>query len=57
VRFKFTKAGGNRSEEDTNKLLQVIGAKEEDTPLLKFWMQGLSLQYRNHILTTSKSSR
>ncbi|XP_048762445.1 folliculin-like isoform X2 [Ostrea edulis] len=57
VRFKFTKAGGNRSEEDTNKLLQVIGAKEEDTPLLKFWMQGLSLQYRNHILTTSKSAR
>ncbi|XP_061175191.1 folliculin-like [Saccostrea echinata] len=57
VRFKFTKAGGSRSEEDTKKLLQVIGAKEEDTPLLKFWMQGLSLQYRNHILTTSKSSR
>lgn len=57
VRFKFTKAGGNRTAEDTKKLMQVIGAKEEDTPLLKFWMQGLSLQYRQHILTASKSSR
>ncbi|XP_014783821.1 folliculin [Octopus bimaculoides] len=53
VLFKFTKAGGSRSEDDMKKLLQVVGAKEEDKQLLKFWMTGLSVQYRNHILSTS----
>lgn len=53
VLFKFTKAGGCRSDEDTKKLLQVVGAKDEDKQLLKFWMTGLSVQYRNHILSTS----
>jgi len=53
VLFKFTKAGGNRSEEDTRKLLQVVGAREEDKLLLKFWMTGLSVQYRTHILASS----
>jgi len=53
VLFKFTKAGGNRSEEDTKKLLQVVGAREEDKQLLKFWMTGLSVQYRTHILSSS----
>ncbi|ESP01392.1 hypothetical protein LOTGIDRAFT_186179 [Lottia gigantea] len=51
VVFKFTKAGGNRSKEDTEKLLQVMGAKGEEQ-LLKFWMTGLSAQYRNHILSS-----
>ncbi|KAJ8318589.1 hypothetical protein KUTeg_003680 [Tegillarca granosa] len=55
VLFKFTKAGGGRSEEDTKKLLLVAGAQEEDKQLLKFWMTGLSVQYRTHILSTSKS--
>ncbi|KAK3089739.1 hypothetical protein FSP39_006103 [Pinctada imbricata] len=55
VLFKFTKAGGSRTEEDTKKLLQVVGANPEDTPILKFWMEGLSVQYRNHIFTASKS--
>ena len=54
VLFKFTKAGGGRSEDETQKLLQVVGAKEEDKPLLKFWMTGLSVQYRTHILASSK---
>ncbi|KAK7500901.1 hypothetical protein BaRGS_00007781 [Batillaria attramentaria] len=54
VLFKFTKAGGGRSEDETHKLLQVVGAKEEDKPLLKFWMTGLSVQYRTHILASSK---
>ncbi|KAK7111903.1 folliculin-like [Littorina saxatilis] len=54
VLFKFTKAGGGRSEDETLKLLQVVGAREEDKPLLKFWMTGLSVQYRTHILASSK---
>ncbi|CAL1546523.1 unnamed protein product [Lymnaea stagnalis] len=53
VLFKFTKAGGNRSEEDTKKLLQIVGARDEDKQLLKFWMTGLSVQYRTHILSSS----
>ncbi|BFZ03878.1 hypothetical protein BsWGS_06917 [Bradybaena similaris] len=53
VLFKFTKAGGNRSDDDTRKLLQIVGAREEDKLLLKFWMTGLSVQYKNHIRTSS----
>ena len=53
VLFKFTKAGGSRSEEDTRKLLQVVGAQEEDRMVLKFWMTGLSVQYRNHMLSSA----
>lgn len=55
VLYKFTKVGGSISEVDTRSLLQVVGAQEEDKQLLKFWTSGLSVQYRNHILTTSKS--
>ena len=51
--FKFTKAGGNRSEEDTKKLMQVVGAKDEDMGVLKYWMTGLSVQYRNHTLSSA----
>ena len=55
VLFKFTKAGGNRSEEDARRLLQVVGAHEEDKAVLKFWMTGLSVQYRNHMLSSAMS--
>jgi folliculin len=55
VLFKFTKAGGNRSEDDTKKLLRVVGAKDEDDVILKFWMTGLSVQYRNHMLSSAMS--
>ncbi|KAK3612240.1 hypothetical protein CHS0354_039522 [Potamilus streckersoni] len=57
VLFKFTKAGGSRSEEDAKKLLLVVGAQEADKQLLKFWITGLSVQYRHHILTSSKSQQ
>jgi folliculin len=53
VLFKFTKAGGNRSDDDTKRLLQIVGAREEDKLLLKFWMTGLSVQYKTHILASS----
>lgn len=53
VLFKFTKAAGQRSEEDTKKLLQVLKAQEEDKQVLKFWMTGLSVQYRTHMLSAS----
>ena len=56
VLFKFTKAGGNRSEDDTRKLLQVVGAQNEDKSVLKFWMTGLSVQYRNHMLSSAIQS-
>ncbi|XP_067928599.1 folliculin-like [Watersipora subatra] len=54
VLFTFTKAGGSRSEDDTKKLLQVFGASDEDKKALKFWMTGLSAQYKNHMRQTSK---
>ena len=54
--FKFTKAGGRRTEEDTKQLLMVIGAQAQDKPLLEFWKSGLSLQYRNHMLSSSSAS-
>ncbi|XP_055955020.1 folliculin [Patella vulgata] len=42
VVFKFTKAGGNRSKEDTEKLLQVMGAKGEEQLCLieEHWSDG-----------------
>lgn len=52
VLFKFTRAGGNRSEEDTRGLLRVVGA-EEDKQLLKFWREGLSSQYKKHMFTSN----
>ncbi|XP_064634567.1 folliculin-like [Lineus longissimus] len=55
VLFMFTKAGGSRSDEDNKKMLKVLGAQEEDKRVLKFWMTGLSVQYRNHMLSASKS--
>ena len=55
VLFKFTKAGGNRSEEDTRKLYQIVGALPEDKPVLKFWMTGLSVQYKTHMFTVSQT--
>ena len=51
--FKFTKAGGGRSEEDTQNLLKIVGARDEDKPLLSYWMRGLSDQYKKHILSSS----
>ena len=56
VLFRFTKAGGSRSEEDTRRLLQVVGAEGEDKAVLKFWMTGLSVQYRNHMLSSAISN-
>lgn len=53
VLFTFTKAGGNRSELETRKLLLTCGAGEEDQQALKYWMNGLSLQYRNHMLAAA----
>ena len=53
VLFKFTKAGGNRTDEDTRKLLQVVGVATEDKAVLQFWMTGLSVQYRNHMLSSA----
>lgn len=46
VLYKYTKVGGNRLKEDA-KLLNVIGAKEEDRTVLEFWMKGLSLQHQS----------
>lgn len=54
VLFKFTKAGGGRSEEDTKNLLKIVGAGDEDKPLLSYWMRGLSDQYKKHVLSASK---
>jgi len=44
--FLFTKVGCTRQKEEMDKLLQVIGAQEQDKMLLKFWMSGLSVDYQ-----------
>ena len=45
--------GWKSSDKDSKKLFQVIGAEKEDEPLLKYWMTGLSDQYKKHILAAS----
>ncbi|XP_052266430.1 folliculin-like isoform X2 [Dreissena polymorpha] len=57
VLFKFTKAGGGRSDEDMRSLMKIVGAVDVDRPLLTYWMKGLSDQYKKHILTTSKQAQ
>ena len=52
VLFTFTKAGGDRTEADTKRLLLVVGAQVEDRGLLHFWTTGLSTHYKNHILAS-----
>ncbi|XP_076331134.1 folliculin isoform X2 [Tachypleus tridentatus] len=52
VLFTFSRAG-QRSSEEANKLLQVLGAYDYDKELLKFWMTGLSMHYKTHVLSAS----
>lgn len=52
--FKFTKAGGGRSDEDTKNLLKIVNATDDDKLLLSYWMRGLSDQYKKHVLSASK---
>lgn len=52
VLFAFSRAG-HHPVEDTQKLLNVLGAQEHDKMFLKFWMTGLSTQYKMHILSSS----
>lgn len=55
VLFKFTKVDG-RPKEETQKLLSILGASEEDNvKLLKFWMTGLSKTYKSHLMSTVRS--
>lgn len=55
VLFKFTKVD-SRPKEDTQKLLSILGAAEEDNvKLLKFWMTGLSKTYKSHLMSTVRS--
>lgn len=55
VLFKFTKVD-SRPKEDTQRLLSVLGAAEEDNvKLLKFWMTGLSKTYKSHLMSTVRS--
>ena len=37
------------------RLLQILGAKQEDEIVLKFWMTGLNKQYRSHLLTCTST--
>lgn len=55
VLFKFTKVD-SRPKEDTQKLLSILSAAEEDNvKLLKFWMTGLSKTYKSHLMSTVRS--
>lgn len=50
--FAFSR-GGQHSEAGTTKLLEVLGAQEHDKQVLKFWMTGLSTQYKTRVLSSS----
>lgn len=52
VLFAFSR-GGQHGPEETNKLLAILGAQEHDKQVLKFWMTGLSTQYKTRILSSS----
>ncbi|XP_054720028.1 folliculin-like [Uloborus diversus] len=52
VLFAFSR-GGQHGPDETNKLLTVLGAQEHDKLVLKFWMTGLSTQYKTRILSSS----
>ncbi|GFY77307.1 folliculin [Trichonephila inaurata madagascariensis] len=52
VLFAFSR-GGQHGAEETTKLLTVLGAQEHDKLVLKFWMTGLSTQYKTRILSAS----
>lgn len=54
VLFKFSRAA-SRSTEDTQKLLHVLGAQEHDKQAMKFWMTGLSAQFKTHVLSATMS--
>lgn len=54
VLFKFSRAG-SRSVDDTQKLLQVLGTGDRDKQVLKFWMTGLSVQFKIHVLSATMS--
>nr|CAB3246481.1 folliculin-like [Phallusia mammillata] len=57
VLFKFVKID-NRDKEDTNKLLQVcLSCTEEDTRLLKFWMTGLSFQFKEKLRQSARAEK
>lgn len=53
--FKFTRAGSH-TDEDTDQLLQVLKAGPEDKAMLRFWISGLSSQYKSHLLTSNLGS-
>uniref|UniRef100_T1JEG0 Folliculin n=1 Tax=Strigamia maritima TaxID=126957 RepID=T1JEG0_STRMM len=54
VLFKFSRTT-SRNVEETNQLLHVLGAQEHDKQLLKFWMTGLSSQFKTHVLSATMS--
>ncbi|XP_066568765.1 folliculin isoform X2 [Amia ocellicauda] len=52
VLFKFSKVDG-RGREETQKLLGVLGASDDDNVrLLKFWLTGLSKTYKSHLISS-----
>ncbi|XP_069779269.1 folliculin [Narcine bancroftii] len=52
VLFKFSRVD-SRPKEDTQRILGVLGASDEDNvKLLKFWMTGLSRTYKSHLLSS-----
>jgi len=57
VLYKFVKVD-NRSAEDTAKLLHCcLSCTEEDTKLLKFWMKGLSRQFKEQQLKAARAEK
>ncbi|KAG1656401.1 Folliculin [Nymphon striatum] len=55
VLFKFSRSG-SRSQDEADKILTVLGALNQDRQFLKFWMTGLSTQYKTHVLSSAVQS-
>ena len=45
------------SPQDYAKLMRVVKCQSHDETMIKFWIGGLSKQYKNYVLTTCSSLR
>lgn len=48
--FRLTRSEDGENDDRLRKFLRVMGLKDADVPLLRFWTSGLSRQYRALLL-------
>lgn len=50
VVFQFTRQHPNGDPEQLRKITNALKCSDEDEPILKFWVAGLSRQYKQYVL-------